>query len=148
MRVAGFDVVDLAGGLLVAIGGVALMLGAASYPIGTLHRMGPGYLPLVTGAVLTCMGIALLIAGRATVNELPSFSFRPPLAIFAGLIFFALTIERFGVGPSTAGMVVLTSLAQERPSWRIVALTAAFLIVMSIGIFIYILNIPLHAIRY
>jgi putative tricarboxylic transport membrane protein len=148
MRIAGFDAGDLVGGALVTAGGVAFMLGAATYPIGTLHRMGPGYLPLVTGAILTGIGVLLIVASRTTTSTLPQVSFRPLFAIFAGLVWFALTLERFGVGPSTVGLVVLVSLGQEKPNWIMVAATAAFLVVMSIGIFIYVLNLPLKAFAY
>jgi hypothetical protein len=43
MRIAGFDAADLVGGLLVFAGGCAVALGATSYQIGELTRMGPGY---------------------------------------------------------------------------------------------------------
>lgn len=148
MRIAGFDAADLVGGLLIAIGGVAFMIGAAAYPIGTLHRMGPGYLPLATGAILAGLGIALMAVSRATSTQLPSFTLRPAWAIFGGLLWFALTIERFGLLPSIVGMVVLTSLAQQRPSWIKMAATAAFLVALSIGVFIYALRGPLTVFRF
>lgn len=148
MRIAGFDAVDLAGGTLVIVSGIALMLDSATYPIGTLHRMGPGYLPLVTGAILTGIGVALVVVSRATFTEPLNVRFRPFFAIFAGLIWFALTIERFGLVVSITGMVILTSLAPEKPNWIMMAATAAFLIVMSVGVFIYGLHVPLYTIRY
>jgi hypothetical protein len=148
MRIAGFDAADLVGGLLITVSGVALLIGAATYPIGTLHRMGPGYLPLVTAVILTGLGVALIAVSRATSTELPSITLRPAWAIFGGLLWFALTIERFGLLPSIAGMVVLTSLAQERPSWIKMSATATFLLALSIGVFIYALRGPLDIVRF
>ena len=97
MRIAGFDAADLVGGLLVFAGGCAVALGATSYQIGELTRMGPGYFPMLV--------------------------------------------------PSTLGLVILVSLAQDRPHLGMIAATAAFLIAFSIGVFIYALAIPIPAIR-
>src|SRR5690606_15581717 len=72
MRLAGFDAAELAGGLLVAIGGIAVMVGAGAYPIGSLQRMAAGYLPLVTGALLAGFGLALIVASRSAATELPN----------------------------------------------------------------------------
>jgi hypothetical protein len=72
---------------------------------------------------------------------------RPAFAVFAGLIFWALTIERFGLVPSILGLVILVSLAQERLNLGMIAATAAFLIAFSIGVFIYALAIPIPAVR-
>jgi hypothetical protein len=148
MRVAGFDAADLAGGLLVTVGGVAFIIGASGYSMGTLHRMGPGYLPLVAGTTLAVLGLALIGVSRATSSELPQLNLRPALAIFAGLLWFALTIERFGLMPSIFGLVLLTSLAQEKPSWIKMAATATFLLALSVAVFIYVLKGPLYLIRF
>jgi putative tricarboxylic transport membrane protein len=148
MRFAGFDAADLVGGLLVFAGGCAVAVGATFYQIGELTRMGPGYFPLVVGTILALMGLGLIVASRTTATSLPVLRLRPALAVFAGLIFWGLTIERLGLAPSTLGLVILVSLAQERPNPVMIAATAAFLIAFSIGVFIYALAIPIPAIRF
>ncbi len=147
MRIAGFDAADLAGGLLVFAGGCAVALGATSYQIGELTRMGPGYFPMVVGIALAVIGLGLVFVSRTTATTVPALRLRPAFAVFAGLIFWALTIERFGLVPSTLGLVILVSLAQDRPNLGMIAATAAFLIAFSIGVFIYALAIPIPAIR-
>jgi hypothetical protein len=147
-RLAGFDVADLAGGLIVFAGGCAVALGATSYPIGELTRMGPGYFPMVVGTMLALMGLGLVLASRTTATPLPLLRLRPALAVFAGLVFWGLTIERLGLAPSTLGLVILVSLAQDRPSPLMIGATAAFLIAFSVGVFIYGLAIPIPAIRF
>ena len=145
VRWRGFDVLDLVCGLVtVAVGGL-VMLGATGYAIGELRRMGPGYLPLATGALLAGMGLAMVLASRRSASELPRLRLRPPLAVFAGLIFWALTIERLGLVPATAGLVVLVSLAQERPRLATILWTTAGLIAFSLIVFIYALRIPIDA---
>jgi hypothetical protein len=144
-RVAGFDAVDLAGGLIVLSGGLAVAIGAMSYPIGELTRMGPGYFPLAVGTVLAVLGFGLVVASRTTTTRLPALRLRPVLAVFAGLVFWGLTLERLGLVPSTLGLVILVSLAQDRPSLVMIGATAAFLIAFSLGVFVYGLAIPIPA---
>jgi hypothetical protein len=148
LRIAGFDVVDLAGGLIVFAGGCAVAVGATSYPIGELRRMGPGYFPLVVGIVLAVLGFGLILASRTTASSLPALRFKPVLAVFAGLIFWALTLERLGLAPATLGLVILVSLAQHKPRLVMIGATAAFLIAFSIGVFIYALAMPIPAITF
>jgi Tripartite tricarboxylate transporter TctB family len=148
LRIAGFDVLDLAGGLIVFAGGCAVAVGATSYPIGELTRMGPGYFPLVVGIVLALLGFGLVLASRTTASSLPALRFKPVLAVFAGLIFWALTLERLGLAPATLGLVILVSLAQDKPSLVMIGATAAFLIAFSIGVFIYALAMPIPAITF
>jgi Tripartite tricarboxylate transporter TctB family len=51
----------LAGGVFVVVG-IAFAVAATRYQLGSALRMGPGYLPLVLGAVLT--GLGLIIVGQ------------------------------------------------------------------------------------
>lgn len=146
-RIAGFNVVDLVAGLLVVIGGIALMAGATTYRVGELARMGPGYMPLATGAVLVLIGAGLIFAGRASEATFPAVKLRPILAVFAGLLWLALTLESLGLVPSTIGMVVIVSLAQPRPSPIMITATAAFLVLFSIAVFVYALAIPITLFR-
>jgi hypothetical protein len=148
LRIAGFDVVELTGGLIVFAGGCAVAVGATSYRLGELTRMGPGYFPLVVGTILALMGLGLVLASRTTAITLPVLRLKPALAVFAGLIFWGLTIERLGLAPSTLGLVILVSLAQDRLSPLMIGATAVFLICFSVGVFIYGLAIPIPAIRF
>jgi hypothetical protein len=148
VRIAGFDALNLIGALLVVGGGLALVAGAATYPIGTLQRMGPGYFPMLTGFILAGIGVGLVAESRSATSTLPRVPIRPILAVFAGLLWFALTIERFGLAPSILGLVVLTSLAQDRPKPIMIAATALFLIAFSIGVFVYALSIPIAAVKF
>jgi hypothetical protein len=54
----------LAGGVFVAVG-IAFAVAATRYELGSALRMGPGYLPLVLGALLT--GLGMLVVGQALV---------------------------------------------------------------------------------
>ena len=51
-----------AGLLLIAVGTLAVAI-AHDYPLGTARRMGPGYFPIVLGALLVLFGIYVLVKG-------------------------------------------------------------------------------------
>ncbi len=148
MRIAGFDILELAGGLIIFAGGTAVAIGATTYEIGALTRMGPGYFPLVVGITFALMGLGLVFTSRTTNSSLPVLQFKPAFAIFAGLIFWGLTIERFGIVPAILGLVVLVSLAQKKPSFVMIGATALFLIAFTIVVFIYALGVPIPAFKF
>ena len=52
----------VAGGIFVALG-LAFAIGARGYELGSAFRMGPGYVPLVLGGVLTLLGMVVIGAG-------------------------------------------------------------------------------------
>jgi hypothetical protein len=56
----------LAGGVFVVVG-IAFAVVATRYELGSALRMGPGYLPLVLGAVLT--GLGLIIVGQGLADR-------------------------------------------------------------------------------
>jgi putative tricarboxylic transport membrane protein len=148
MQLKRFDAFNLVGAVCVTLGGVALIAGALTYPVGTLTRMGPGYFPMITGSILAMIGLGLIAESRGARSEGARIRLRPVLAVFAALLWWGLTIERLGLVPSTVGLVILSSLAQRQPSLRMIAATAAFLIVFAVGIFIYALAIPIAAFRF
>ncbi|MDG4796874.1 tripartite tricarboxylate transporter TctB family protein [Micromonospora sp. WMMD1082] len=116
----------LAGGLFVLIGG-AFVVGSLSYDLGTPLRMGPGYFPLLVGATLAALGLAIAIKGLVA-GEVLSFgriSWRAVAAIVLALVFFGSTVRRLGFVPASAVTALLTILASPhvRPL-RVLAVTA------------------------
>jgi hypothetical protein len=148
VRIRGFDVPDLIGGLLIFVAGCALAIGATSYPLGQLTRMGPGYLPLVTGVILAALGLGLIASSRSSHSTLPEVRLKAMIAIFASILWWGLTIERFGLVPATFGLVLLASLAQQRPRPLVVLAAAIVISGLAVGIFIWGLGMPIYPVRY
>lgn len=148
MRVFGFDAMNLIGALAVLAGGVALIVGGASYPVGTVGRMGPGFFPIVVGVFLVLVGTGLVLESRTVETTNQPIRLVPVAAVFAAILWWGLTIERLGLVPSTVGLVVLASLAQRRPSVKMIVWTAVFLAAFGVGVFIWGLSIPVAAIRF
>ena len=105
----------LAGGIFVLIGG-AFVVGSLGYELGTPLRMGPGYFPLLVGALLAALGLAIvgkgLVAGE--VIAFGAIPWRAAAVIVLAVVFFGLTVRRLGFVPTSAVTALLTGLASRR----------------------------------
>ncbi len=127
----------LAGGIFIVIGG-AFAVGSLGYELGTPLRMGPGYFPLVVGAVVAALGLGIvlkgLVAGEAiSFGQIP---WRAVAAIVLAVLFFGFTVRRLGFVPTTAVTALLTTLASARVRLLTAVAVAAGLTVASTLIFV------------
>jgi putative tricarboxylic transport membrane protein len=124
---------------------VVAILAARGYSLGSAGKMGPGYFPLLLGGVLAVLG-AILIARSIVMTDEPPGRFHVlPLAIVVvAVCLFGIMIEPLGLVLSLAVLTLLAAAAGRpfRPL-EAVALTAA-LIVLSVGVFVYALSLPLN----
>jgi hypothetical protein len=135
------------GGVAVTALGTAIALLSASYPVGTIGRMGPGYLPLVIGILMVMLGLFILIGDlRAGADEEP-IRMRPFFLVLAGVVAWAEIAPRLGLVPATIALVVLVSFAQERPQPLLTAVTAAVLSFLGVAIFVWGLGVRLAAVQ-
>ncbi|MEQ4304209.1 tripartite tricarboxylate transporter TctB family protein [Plantactinospora sp. B6F1] len=127
----------LAGGVFVLIG-AAFMVGARGYELGSLLRMGPGYFPLLVGAIVAALGLAIVVKGFVA-GEVASFGtvpWRALAAIVLAVVFFGLTVRRLGFVPTSAVTALLTTLASRRVRPLTAVAVAAVLTVASTLIFV------------
>src|SRR5690606_16144409 len=118
MRVAGVNLTELVGGLLAIALGAFAIWEAGAYPIGELSQMGPGYFPVALGVVMIGLGAALISEGtRADAAPTENPVWRSLVFVLAGIGAFALLLERAGLVPAAAALVVLSSLAG--PNFRL-----------------------------
>lgn len=137
---------DTIAGLLVTALAVTVFAGSLAYPVGEASRMGPGYYPAAASLVLLSIGGAILVQSRLAAGEgAPLVSLRPGLAVFSGLLLWALLAEPLGLVPATVVLVVVTSLAQPDIRWLSVAITATLLSILGVVIFIHLLGVRLSA---
>ncbi|MEU3164390.1 tripartite tricarboxylate transporter TctB family protein [Streptosporangium sp. NPDC006930] len=105
----------LAGGVFVLIGG-AFVAGSLGHELGTPLRMGPGAFPLLAGAIVTVLGLAIVVKGLVA-GEVISFGpipWRAVAVITLALVFFGLTARGLGFVPASAATALLTALADSR----------------------------------
>ena len=92
------------------------MVGSLGYDRGTLLRMGPGYFPLLVGAIVAALGLAIVLKGLIA-GEVISFGaipWRAVAAIVLALLLFGFTVEGLGFVPTSMVTALLTTLASSR----------------------------------
>jgi putative tricarboxylic transport membrane protein len=138
------NITDVFTGLLLSA--IALVALALSWHLrlGTAFRMGPGYVPQLLCYLQIALGAAVAISGLTRPGEpLETWVLRPIVLVLAGVVFFALTIERLGLVVAVTGMVVISCLAnRETKVWEAVLLGAG-LAAFSVLVFVTGLRLPI-----
>ena len=132
----------LAGALFIAFGaggfGVAL-----AYPFGTLQQMGPGFFPRVLGVILVAFGAVTMIRGlRSGESVEGGWGWFPLAMLTISIVAFGWLMERVGMVPSLAVLVVASAFAGREFRWGEVTVLAAVLCLLSVAIFIWGLGLP------
>jgi Tripartite tricarboxylate transporter TctB family len=127
----------LAGAVLVLFGG-AFVVGSLGHELGSALRMGPGYFPLVVGAILVALGLAVVVKGLVA-GEVIAFGpvpWRAIAVITVAVVFFGFTVRSLGFVPTSALTALLTTLASRRMRLVTAVAVAAGLTVVSTLIFV------------
>jgi len=132
----------LAGAVIIALG-LSFALGALAYEVGDPLRMGPGYMPLALGIIIVALGIGVVIKGfiAGEGEAIGGVDWRAVVLLTAALLFFGLTVRGLGVAAALLGTTLLASLARSRTSLIEVALISVGLTVLSVFLFIYVLQL-------
>ena len=126
-------------GLIFASIGALAAAGAQQYRLGTALRMGPGYFPTLLGIVLVLVGLASVVQGlRADKEDDPisKHDLAPLFFILAGIVGFALTVERFGLVAAIFVLVGLSCFMRLRSHPIEVLVTYLVLVTFSVGVFV------------
>lgn len=134
--------------LVIVLFGAAMTYWGSTYPIGTLARMGPGYFPLLLGLLTMALGILTIFDVRASDAPAPDIPWRAFFFVFSGIVAWGLTVERFGLLPSSVALIVICSFG--RPPLRVwtTALTAGIVSVVAVVIFIKGFDLPLQVVKW
>ena len=123
--------------------GAAIAAQASRYELGEIARMGPGYLPLLLGSVLTLLGLAILIDEWGSGERFPLVKLRPILAVTAGLAAWIVLAERAGFIAATTALIVLASFAEREVRLPPVLIAAALISLIAGIIFVIGFGVPL-----
>jgi Tripartite tricarboxylate transporter TctB family len=132
----------LAGGIFVLIGG-AFVVGSLGYELGTPLRMGPGAFPLLVGATVATLGLAIVIKGfiAGEVITFGPIPWRAVALIVVAVMFFGYTVRQLGFVPTAAVTALLAALASSRVRLLTAVAVAAALTVASTLIFVVALQL-------
>ena len=128
---------DFWAGLLFVAVGVAAIVIAGNYPLGTAARMGPGYFPRMLGLLLVALGALLALRGtRMAGAPLARLQWRPTAIVLGSVVLFGAIVNHAGLVLSTVLLIVLASAASRefRPRESLVA--GIFLAALAVGVFV------------
>jgi hypothetical protein len=142
-----------AGLALIAVGSIAAIAGP-TYEIGTLMRMGPGFMPTALGIILIILGV--IIAGSALTTAPGEDEDILPddpqwigwLLILAGPAAFIVLGKYGGLIPATFGCVFVSAFGDRSATLKSSALLAAAMTVFSVVLFYYALKVPMPLLRW
>jgi putative tricarboxylic transport membrane protein len=103
---------DTVAGLMFAAIGLFGLWVSRDYQMGTVLRMGPGYVPRLLCLTLIGLGLLNAIKGFVTESEpLLGWHLRPLVTIVASVLAFALLLKPAGLAASAVLCVVIASFA-------------------------------------
>jgi putative tricarboxylic transport membrane protein len=108
---------DLASGLFFILFGLAYGgMAWTGLPIGTALNMGPGYLPIVLGLILVCLGGIVAIRSFVVPQETPfgKVPWRGVVILSLSTIVFAAFIDDLGMLPGVFLSTVISALASPK----------------------------------
>jgi len=139
---------DHAGGVLLLVVGIAVVVAGVGYGVGTLRQMGSGFFPVVLGALLALIGVALLFsAGRprgdgadeppAETAHLagPVVQWRGWLCIVGAALAFVVLSQHGGLVPASFASVFIAAMGDRGNSVRAAATLAAVLTAAGVVVF-------------
>ena len=134
----------VAGAALVLIGLIAAWE-SRRFPLGTIHRPGPAYMPTLLALLLIVFGVAVALMGSRSrhVSEVGWHEARHAVGIFAACAFSAWGLDHIGYRLTMAAVLVFLLLVLERKG---VILTAVLTIAIAWGSFLLfdtLLRVPL-----
>ena len=139
---------DFLSGLMFTCVGLAFAIGATNYNIGSGARMGPGYFPLVLGALLALGGgvvmLGALSSGQRDGDPVGRIAWKPLVLIISANLVFGLLLgglptlglPAMGLMAAIYALVVISSLAGTRFSVKSALILATILAIGSYVTFI------------
>jgi hypothetical protein len=134
---------DFWAGVMFVACGIAAIVIARDYPMGSAMRMGPGYFPTLIGGALILLGaLVSLFSFRHDGQGIGRFPWRAIVMMSVAFAAFAWGIDNIGFVPALAILIVLSSLSSRHSKWIEIAIETVVLIVGCWAVFIYGLELP------
>jgi putative tricarboxylic transport membrane protein len=132
-----------AGLIFIAIGGGFVLL-AQRYRLGDMHRMGPAMFPTLVGALLAALGLIIALRSFALDGApVPRFEARPIGVSILAIVLFGLALQWLGLIAAVAALVLVGAYAARDVRLRDNLALAAVMVAFSVGVFVWLLGLPL-----
>lgn len=135
---------DFWAGILFIAFGLAAVIIARDYAMGTAGRMGPGYFPRGLGAILIILGLVLSVrALRLRGPKIQFGSFKPLLIVLGSVLVFGLAAPKLGLIVATILLIVISSAASHEFRWKEAVISSLILAAFTLAAFVYGLKLQL-----
>lgn len=143
MKSLSFDTTNaLCGALFIGLGAF-FVFQSLGLDLGTAFKMGPGYFPLFLAAILTLLGIIIIVQSTRVEGEpLGPIAWRGMLFILPAPVFFGLTVRGLGFVPSLFFTALIACFASQRMKPLTALALSAALTIFSVAVFSYALGLP------
>ncbi len=133
--------------------GLAFAWGATKYSLGTGARMGPGYFPLLLGAMMAVLGAVItfnsLVIERVGGDKIGKWAFKPLIFIIAANVIFGICLGGLpSIKLPAMGMIVgiyvltfIASMAEAGWKFKTTFILATTLAVISYVAFVKVLKL-------
>lgn len=131
-------------GVIFLVTGMAAMLLARNYPIGTTTKMGPGYFPMVLGGLLALVGAMTLLRGLARAGTAPGrLAWREILLVLAPTLLFGALLRGAGLVAAVLVLVLASAYASRRFHLGVAVLLGAGMAAFCVLVFVKALGLPI-----
>jgi putative tricarboxylic transport membrane protein len=133
-------------GVIFTVIGVAAVVIARDYSMGTTTRMGPAYFPVVLGATLAVIGLVGVVRSfRHPGEPIRGFGWKGIVLVLAAVVLFAALVRGAGLAVALIVMVLVSAPASAAFRWVPSLALALGLAVFSVVVFVKALGLPIPA---
>jgi len=132
------------GVMYLAFGGAAVAL-ARDFGMGTAARMGPGYFPVVLGAMLMGFGVIALVRSFVRPGEaIGAIAWKPVLLVTGAVVAFAFLLKTVGLIVALLALILVSAAASSKFKFELRATLAMVgLIAFCALVFVKGLGVPM-----
>jgi hypothetical protein len=137
---------DRVSAVLLILLGIAIALQAVTYRLGTLTKMGPGFIPAFLGFVLVLVGLAIGVTaekGDFGTAKTHHMEWRGWLCILGGVLAFVVLGKYGGLVPASFAAVFISAMGDKGNTWKSALLLAVAMSLAAVIIFHYGLHLQL-----
>jgi putative tricarboxylic transport membrane protein len=128
---------DLVAGLMFIAVGIAAIVIASNYTLGSAARMGPGYFPRILGILMIALGAVLALRSlRLAGPPLPGWKWRPVIVVLGSVIVFGLIVNHAGLVLATILLIVMSSAASTEFRPKEAVISGVLLAVLAVVVFV------------
>lgn len=134
---------DYLGGTLMLLIGAGALAEGATYEVGTLNNMGPGFFPVALGLLMALVGLGIVVSARLSARRAAATTESPArrpewgawACILGGIAAFVGIGEYGGLAPATFALVFISALGDRTNNLKRAALLALAMVVISAVVF-------------